>query len=576
MIDSETIARACAAAAAEKKAENPVLLDLRGVSGFTDFFLICSGIAFSIGHMVSVPATGGVYTEALIGEPQALNPIDAPSNDADADLTSLIYSGLFRMQGLKTMPDLAESYSWSADGKTLDVKIRRDARFHDGESVTADDVQFTVESIQDSTRESQLAPLFRGVTTNVVNDHEIQFVMDQPDITFLQALCVGILPANLWQDIPTAGARIADINLKPIGSGPYLVKSFTRDRLGAIKSYTLERWEGYYGIKPHIKDITFQFYTDLQTASDAIKSDLVDGLAFISPSDQERFKSSTRWTTSSLQIPQETIAFFNLKDPLMQDIRIRRALSLATSKPEIVQALNGHASEVNGPYPFSSATSSSFNIEEARQELQTAGWVTIPDSNIRVYQKPVAGKSKTPIPPPSASSTKLSISIVVPDEPNLTKVAEILKRQWSLLGAQIDIQTLDAKDVLRLAVHDRKSQVTLLNVLLGSDQDMFPVWWSGEISDRGMNISGLSDKDVDTLITQTESATSTDALAKAQTKLDNAITSKYVADFLVRPQYGYIISTRVKGVPATMQISQPANRFQDIGDWYIKTGLRWK
>ena len=43
MTDSETIARACAAAAAEKKAENPVLLDLRGVSGFTDFFLICSG-----------------------------------------------------------------------------------------------------------------------------------------------------------------------------------------------------------------------------------------------------------------------------------------------------------------------------------------------------------------------------------------------------------------------------------------------------------------------------------------------------------------------------------------------------
>lgn len=43
MTDSETIARACAVAAADKKAENPVLLDLRGVSGFTDFFLICSG-----------------------------------------------------------------------------------------------------------------------------------------------------------------------------------------------------------------------------------------------------------------------------------------------------------------------------------------------------------------------------------------------------------------------------------------------------------------------------------------------------------------------------------------------------
>src|SRR5687768_15795793 len=84
-------------------------------------------------RLVSVPGVGGTYTEGLVGTPKSINPLFAPLNDVDRDLTGLIFSGLFRPnENLEPVPDLAERYQWSEDGKTLEVTLRKDVRFHDG------------------------------------------------------------------------------------------------------------------------------------------------------------------------------------------------------------------------------------------------------------------------------------------------------------------------------------------------------------------------------------------------------------------------------------------------------------
>jgi len=527
-------------------------------------------------NVILVPATGGTYTEALIGDPQTINPVDAPANDADADLTALIYSGLFRMQNGEPVPDLAEKYEWNNDGKTLTVTLRRDAKFQNGLPVTADDVQFTVETAQDPARNSLLEPLFRGVVVNVQDQYTVQFNLGRPDITFLSALTLGILPAELWQDIPAASARLASLNTKPVGSGPYAVKSFTRDQRGQIRSYTLERWEGYYGIKPHISTLTFQFFPDFQSAEDAIKSDLVDSLAFVTPSATDRFKSAARWNLTSLEIPQQTIAFFNLKDKTLADQRVRQALDLAVSRQDLIDALDGKAAAADTAYPFVSTASSSYsNLDEARKLLQSSGWVLPSNDPVRIYQaggpKPNAAQ-----PVSTASSTKLTLTIIVPDQPDLNKVADALKRQWSLLGAQIDVRPMEEKLVLRKSTHERSSQIVLWNVLLGPDQDLFPIWWSGQTKDRGMNFSSLADKDIDSLIDQTKSASSTQMLTKVREKLSKTILARTPAAFLIRPNYTYVVSTRVKGVPQILRLAKPSDRFDAIQDWYIKTGFEWK
>ncbi len=529
--------------------------------------LLGAGVLATKDHLAVIPIVGGTYTEALISEPRSINPVDAPANETDADITALVYSGLFRMNGFETVPDLAEKYEWSEDKKILTVKLREDALFHNGQQVTADDVQFTIESIQDPARSSVIAPLFRGVKVVAKDLHEVQFILDQPDISFLKSLTVGILPASLWQNIPATNARLANINLKPIGSGPYQVKSFTRDSRGIIRSYTLESAPLYYGIKPFIKEITFQIYSDLKPAEDALKSDLVDGLSFLAPTEMDRFSAVTRWNTILLDAPQQTIAFFNIKDKILEDIRIRQALAMAVDRHELSNVLNGHAFIAESAYPFlTPTTSTSADIESARSLLDQTGWKIPENQTIRV-------KSEADT---NASSTELTLNILVPDQPDLINIAEALKRQWSLLGIQINIESQDIHSVLRRSSRDRDTQIVIWNVLYSRDMDLSPIWWSGQTGDRGTNFSGLADKNIDDLINKTKSATSTESLLQTQITLSEKILEKYPATFLIRPTYGYIISTRIKGVPATIQTAKPSDRFQNIHAWYIKTGWRWK
>ncbi len=518
-------------------------------------------------HLTIIPIVGGTYTEAVIGEPHAINPVDAPANETDTDIVALVYSGLFKMDGLEAIPDIAESYAWSEDTKTLTVKLREDVLFQNGERLTADDVQFTFETIQDPARASIIAPLFRGVQIVAKDIYSVQFILDQPDTSFLKSLTVGIMPAALWQNIPAANARLANINLKPIGSGPYQVKSFTRDQRGVIRSYTLERSEYYYGIKPFIQTITLQIYPDISPAEDALKSDLVDGLSFLTPIEMDKFTAVTRWNTVTLDAPQQTIAFFNLKDKTLSDIKLREALTKAVDKNEIITALGNHATIADAAYPFlTPTTSTQTDIEGARELLEKAGWVLPENETIRVAK---ATKD-------SASSTQLTLSILVPNQPDLIKVAETLKRQWSLIGVQVNIQAEDMPTVLRRSSRDRDTQVVLWNVLYSRDQDLSPIWWSGQTGERGTNFSGLSDKDVDELINKTKAATSTESLLQAQIALSDKLLQKFPAVFLARPEYGYILSTRIKGVPDKLQILKPSDRFQQLNKWYIKTGWQWK
>ena len=507
-----------------------------------------------------MPAAGGTLTEALVGEPKYINPLDAPANDVDQDLTSLIFSGLFRMNGMEPMPDLADSYTWSEDGKTLTVALKKNARFHNGDAVLADDVQFTVESIQDPARTSPLAARFRNVKVIATDDYTVQFILTQPDITFLTALTVGILPVTKWQDIPAANARLADLNLKPIGSGPFRFKSFKRDSRGLIRSFTLERYADYYGTKPLIETLVFKFFPDRKQAEDALRADLVDSLSFVSFKNQT--DSGSRWNSVQLELPQETVAFFNLKDKKLADKKVRQALAGVVDRQEIVTAWTERAVIISEPFPFAVATSSLLTLDEGRELLKSAGWILPEGSSIRVLK--------------TATTTELAVNIIVSDQPELTAVAEALKRRWSLLGVKVSIEPLAAEDLVERATRERDAQIILTNILLDARQDLFPFWWSGQATDRGLNISGLADRDVDNALEATRQAANTQALEKARRELATLIKRATPAVFLARPSAPYYVSKKIQGVSLRLVISQPADRFRDLTNWYIKTSWRWK
>ncbi|MFA5935580.1 MAG: ABC transporter substrate-binding protein [Patescibacteria group bacterium] len=522
---------------------------------------------------IRVPVAGGSIREGVIGEPKYLNPLDAPANDVDRDIVSLVYSGLFRMNGTEAVPDLAESFAWSDDGKTLTVTLRADARFHNGDEVTADDVQYTIDAIQDPARTSPLAALFRGIKAIATDTHTIQIVQEQPDVTLLQTLTVGILPSRIWGDIPPANARLADLNIKPIGSGPYRFKSFTRDSRGFVRAFTLEKFDHWYGIMPYIKTVTFQFYPDRKQAEDALKADLIDALAFSSLLDGNK-NSSLRWNRLNLELPQETIAFFNVKHKTLADEKIRRALAGTIDRQEIIDAWNGRATSVSGPYPFATASTTIITLDEGRALLDSAGWVLPEGGSVRV---PKGSKAATATSTASnASTTEFELTVITSEQPELVAVAETLKRRWSLIGAKVSIEALSQEELLRRATRERTASVVLTNILLDQKQDLFPFWWSGQATDRGLNISNLTDRDVDAALEKTRTASTTDALNATRAEVEKVILRSTPAAFLVRPYASYLIAKKIHGVSEHLVVSRPADRFQDLLKWHVKSGWRWK
>ncbi|HLC64206.1 MAG TPA: ABC transporter substrate-binding protein, partial [Patescibacteria group bacterium] len=138
--------------------------------------LILLAVNFYYSHSVLVAKTGGTYTEGLVGTPQYINPILSSYNDVDRDLASLIFNGLLKYNDEDDIePDLAEEFQISPDRKIYTFKLRQGVKWHDGEPLTADDVIFTVSSIQDPEWQSQLKSALDNVQVEKIDDYSLRF-----------------------------------------------------------------------------------------------------------------------------------------------------------------------------------------------------------------------------------------------------------------------------------------------------------------------------------------------------------------------------------------------------------------
>jgi len=286
-----------------------------------------------------VPIKGGEYSEGIVGQPLYINPILALTNDADADLSDLIYSGLFKYdENGNVVPDMAESYEISEDKKSYTVKLKDNLFWHDGEKVKAEDVFYTIQTIQDPEYRSPLRQNWQGVGVEVVDEKTIKFILKSPYAYFLNNLTVGILPQHIWETVPPANFFLTEFNVKPIGSGPYQFLDFEKDADGNILSYKLESNEKYYGKVPFVDKVVFNYYFDEDSMIDAFNKKQIMGISYISPSRLKDLKSSRSSDIHQINIPRYFAVFFNQqRSKVLADRDVRKALSLATDKNQILK-----------------------------------------------------------------------------------------------------------------------------------------------------------------------------------------------------------------------------------------------
>lgn len=528
-------------------------------------------LAMSISGYVSRNSTlvaqeGGAYTEAMVGQPRYLNPILSSSSDIDLDITRVIYSSLFRLDtNLALQNDLADNVEISSDGKTYTVHMRNNATWHDGMPVTAEDVLFTIRSIQTPEYASPLASAFQGVIVEKVDDYTMRFALQKtPYAPFLSSLTVGIAPKHVWENVPPRNAGLAEQQLKPVGSGPFKFQELvTKKKTGEITSITLTKNDSYYATKPYLSGITFTFFNTHEEALDALTAGQVDGVGYVPTSLLDSISHRASLIAHKLLLPQYFGLFFNeTKNPILNNKGVRSALDLATDRQQIIQqALHGNGEGVSLPIPpglfsFPDINGPSFDPEKAKQNLEEAGWKVGSDG---IREK---------------DGKKLAITITTTDWPEYIQTAELLKTQWKNVGVDVTTKSLGTGIIQQTIVGPRDYEILLYGENLSADPDPYPFWHSTQAKSPGLNLSLLADKEIDKLLEDARTSIDPEKRRESLRTFTQRFLDIHPAIILYRPHYLFVQHQRVRGQGMT-QGSLPSDRFNDITNWHVRVQRMW-
>ncbi len=554
------------------------------------------GTKFYIKHQQILPDRGGEYMEGLVGAPKYLNPLYSSVDNTDSDIASLIFSSLFkRGKNGELVNDLAEKYEVSPDGKNYIIKIKSNVKWHNNRPLTTSDIIFTFNAIKDVQYKSPLRASFVGVELDIVDDNTIKFILSESYAGFLDLLTFGILPEELWQQINPASASLAELNLKPIGSGPYKFKSLIKDKSGNIRSYILARNDNYYGQIPFIDKITFKFFNNFIELISSLNNNLVNGISYLPCQNKSEVVAQDSLNFFQLRQPQLIAIFFNSKTNVaLSDKKVRQALSFALDKNKIAIIANEQdALIIDGPiFPESFAYNANvkkynYNIAVAAKLLDEAGWKTIKISQkdidqakteINSVDKAIKEKAKIKISLGVGewrvkNSDYLIIKLTTVDAPEYIKIAEEVAKFWRAVNVKVIVNSAQGNKVQSEIIRQRDFDALLYSELANADPDPYAFWHSSQIGQTGLNIADYNNKEVDKLLEDGRSTNDINARSDRYNKFQEIIAEEQPAIFLYSPNYTYVLSKRIKGF-SVKNILMPCDRFANINEWYIKTSKK--
>ncbi len=333
--------------------------------------------SFYLDHTKIVPASGGTYTEGLVGFPRFINPVYSDTSDVDKALTELIFSGLMKYdKDGKIITDLAESYKILENGKIYEFTLQEDLVWQDSKPLTIDDVIFTVETIQNPEIKSALRSVWLGISTEKVSDLTIRFTLKNESSVFLENSTLKIIPKHVWEKVPPASFALSSKNLEPIGSGPYKLEKINQDSDGTIISINLGKNQNYNG-STYISNLSFKFFQTDEELIKAYNNKKINGLS-LSTGD---FPEDGNIINFSL--PRYFAVFLNLEEgSIFEEKNVRLALNYGTDKEAILNNFFlGKGEMVNSPilpniYGFEEpSVIYEHNIEKANELLDGEGFL---------------------------------------------------------------------------------------------------------------------------------------------------------------------------------------------------------
>ena len=512
------------------------------------------------------PASGGIYTEALVGSFGRLNPLLDLNNPADRDVDRLLFSSLikFDSRGIP-QPDLAESWGVSADGTIYNLTLRANANWQDGSPVTSDDVIFTLDLLrsQSSAYSPDVRTLWDGVQITRLNDKNLKFTLKEPFVPFLDYLTFGILPKHLLDTVSADQLSSSSFNMAPVGSGPYKFDHLMVAS-GKITGVVLTASKTYFGQVPFVDQFVFRYYPSSQAALTAYQAGEVLGISQITQDVLPTALSETNLSLYSSRLPRVTLILLNLGDkqlPFFQDKNVRNALLLDLNRQWMVdKLLQGQAIVADSPILpgtwayYDGITHIGFDPDAAIAQLKVAGYVLPADGTVR-----------------AKDNVSLSFTMAYPDDGLHTQLAQAIKQDWAAIGVGVTLKAVPYDSLLNDYLTPRTYQAVLVDLDLSRsyDPDPYPFWHQAEIT-GGQNYSQWDNRTASEYIEQARVVADPSVRTRLYRNFQVIFARELPALLLYYPVYTYGVDQRMQGVQAA-PLFESADRFNGVSNWFLIT-----
>ena len=286
-------------------------------------------------EMFECPVAGGTLISAITDDPVSLNGIYA-NDGASVSVLSFMFNPLTlggENWGADIKGDLAESWSVSEDGLTWTFNLHQGVLFHDGEELTADDVVYTFETIQNPDNEvAPFRPRFlqngEPIQFEATDDYTVVATLNEPNASFFTDISVPIVPRHVLegQDL-----REGPFNRAPVGTGPFKIVEWNTG-----ESIVMERHEDYFKGAPCLERVIFRIVPDEQAQVNALLTGELDFLPNVPGSAVTRFEDSEDFSVNVVEADSLFQIYFNQELEQFQDPAVRQALMIAVDRQAVI------------------------------------------------------------------------------------------------------------------------------------------------------------------------------------------------------------------------------------------------
>lgn len=410
--------------------------------------------------LVAPEGPGGIFIDSAVADIQSLQPFLAEEADT-LGIVGLIFDQLVGGDPATGQPApnaLADYWEVAEDGRTYTFHLNENAMWHDGQPVTADDVVFSFEALNNEESGSVYTATFQSAVESfrAIDEHTVEMVAKEARFDFLYTLVAFIVPKHIWEgvafaDWPTDPGATGEDPTRVIGSGPF---KFGEWKQG--ESVTLVRNDEYYGNVPYVEEYKRIIWPDQTAVINAFLNGEID-VAGLEPTDLETVENTEGVTVFQYPTRGFTYLEFNL-DPeteplgLFQDAKVRQALMYALDRESIVNDIYlGLAEVAQGTQPVISyayapeeiTTKYVYDPEKAKALLAEAGWTDSDGDG-------VVDKDGTP----------MSFEYLYPSGSNTSdSLAAYIQDAWSQIGVAAQPRSLEFPALIEATTSNPTYQV---------------------------------------------------------------------------------------------------------------------